>query len=84
QGAGYPSADAQGGLSYRSTESVKALGKALDKRYDIERIDPERRVVYLHGVAEDAKLPESVRSLPGVPARVTLPVACANLVPVPN
>jgi hypothetical protein len=34
-----------------------------------------RRIV--HGVAQDAELPDTVKSLPGVPAQMTLPVACS-------
>lgn len=39
----------------------------------------ERRVVFVHALPEGADLPPTVASLEGVPARVTLPLACAEL-----
>lgn len=77
-GGGYPRADETGELDYIATISDAALTEALR---EAKGTPPAiaRRVVMVHGVMENAGLPESVRSLEGVPARVTLPVACAEL-----
>lgn len=57
------------------------LQRAMAEKYDmdLDTVDLGRMVVYVHGVPADTNLPDSVRSLPGVPAHVTLPVACAQL-----
>jgi len=33
----------------------------------------------LHGVALDTPLPSTVASLPGLPAQLTLPIACGEI-----
>lgn len=38
-----------------------------------------RRVVFIHGAPEGTGLPDSVQSLEGVPASVTVPIARAAL-----
>jgi hypothetical protein len=49
---------------------VKLNGAPLDL--------PSRHVV-LHGVALDTPLPSTVASLPGLPAQLTLPIACGEI-----
>lgn len=63
---------------YTQTVDYKALKDALQERFGTE---PRfgRRVVYLHGVPGNVTLPDSVQSLPGMPAQATVPVACADL-----
>ncbi|MCC6560573.1 MAG: hypothetical protein IT478_04385 [Xanthomonadales bacterium] len=39
-------------------------------------IDLDRRVVFIHGVPGDTRLPSTVASLGPIPASVTLPIAC--------
>lgn len=75
----YPVADKSGAASYRHTDSVDALEKALKQKFKVPSLDLAKRVIFVHGVASDAKLPESVKSLPGVPAQVTIPVACGKI-----
>lgn len=75
----YPVADNSGAASYRHTDSVDALEKALKEKFKAPVLDLAKRVIFVHGVASDAKLPESVKSLPGVPAQVTIPVACGKI-----
>ena len=72
----YPKADAAGSFSYRQTVSLRKLNTALQKQFGIERLDLDKRVIYVHGVPDGTKLPATVKSLPGVPANATLPVAC--------
>jgi hypothetical protein len=75
----YPVADHSGAASYRHTDSVDELEKALKEKFKAPVLDLAKRVIFVHGVASDAKLPDSVKSLPGVPAQVTIPVACGKI-----
>jgi hypothetical protein len=72
----YPSANASGSFTYRETVSLKALDATLKTQFGIDRPHLTRRVIYVHGVPDSVKLPATVKSLPGVPASATLPVAC--------
>lgn len=74
----YPEADGEGRMSYSRTIDLASLEEAVRERFD-SPLALENRVLFVHGVAEDAGLPETVRSLEGVPAHVTLPIACAEL-----
>ncbi|MFO7979176.1 MAG: hypothetical protein R6U64_11005 [Bacteroidales bacterium] len=75
----YPQADAQGNLYYSAVVSVRELSSALQEKHGVQDFDFGKFVVYVHGVSEQTTLPETVQSLPGVPASVTLPVACGEL-----
>lgn len=75
----YPKADGKGRIRYKGTAPIDELERALGEKHGVGDIDFDKRVVFLHGTAKDAKLPDSVRSLPGVPAQVTLPVACGEI-----
>lgn len=74
----YPAADGSGRLSYRQSVDPASLSAALDAQFGTP-LALSRRVVFVHGVPEGTDLPETARSLEGVPAHVTLPVACAEL-----
>ncbi len=75
----YPIADKNGAAQYRHSDSVAELEKALKDKFKAPALDLAKRVIFVHGVASDAKFPESVKSLPGVPAQVTIPVACGKI-----
>lgn len=75
----YPVADNTGAASYRHSASVAELEKALKNKFKVPVLDLSKRVIFVHGVANDVKLPETVKSLPGAPAQVTLPVACGKI-----
>lgn len=75
----YPVADAKGEIHYRHSVRLAKLTSALKSKFGVAEPAFGDRVVFLHGTAADAKLPDSVASLPGVPARVTLPVACGAI-----
>jgi hypothetical protein len=77
----YPVADNNGAASYQHTDSVDELEKAIKDKFKAPVLDLAKRVIFVHGVAGDAKLPESVKSLPGVPAPITIPVACGKIEP---
>lgn len=75
----YPRAGGDGSFSYRQSINWPQLQQAVAEQYGLQAPDLGRMVVYVHGIPGDRPLPDSVRSLPGVPAQVTLPVACAEL-----
>ncbi len=75
----YPVADKAGAAHYKQTESVSGLENALKDKFKSPVLALEKRVIYVHGVASGTNLPASVQSLPGVPAQVTLPIACGKI-----
>lgn len=75
----YPVANKNGAASYRHTDSVDELEKALKEKFKAPVLDLAKRVIFVHGVPSDTKLPETVKSLRGVPAQVTIPVACGKI-----
>lgn len=77
----YPVSNRTGAYTYEVTVNWEQMQRAMAEKYDmdLETADFGRMVVYVHGVPEGTKLPDTVRSLPGVPAHMTLPVACAEL-----
>lgn len=75
----YPETDDVGGYTYNKKINWSELQQAVKGEYGIEELDLSNLVVYVHGVPEDTDLPEDTRSLEGVPAHVTLPVACGEL-----
>lgn len=75
----YPKADAHGNYHYSVTVPLKALDAAFGKAFPGQALDLSKRVVYIHGVPADAKLPGSVASLGPIPAQVTLPIACGRI-----
>jgi hypothetical protein len=75
----YPEAGQDGRLSYAQTVPIAQLRNAVEATFGTQ-LALDRRVVFIHGAPDGAELPDSVQSLEGVPARVTVPVACAELV----
>ncbi|MGH7122595.1 MAG: hypothetical protein ACREFP_26995 [Acetobacteraceae bacterium] len=75
----YPTASASGTYSYHVTVSLPALDAAFAKAYHDNKIDLDRRVVFIHGVPADTKLPASVATLDHLPAQVVLPIACGKI-----
>lgn len=75
----YPKADAQGSYTYAQTVAVDPLLTAFQNKFGGE-LAIHRRVVFIHGVPEDVELPESAASVMDVPAHVTLPIACGELI----
>lgn len=75
----YPLADADGLMTYTMTVPLAALESALQDAYKIAALDLGSRVIFIHGVPEGAGLPDTVQSLPGVPAYVTVPLACGEI-----
>ena len=75
----YPRASATGTLRYKETVSLSALQTAFAKAFDGQKLDLDRRVVFIHGIPADSKLKASVASLGPIPAQVTLPIACGKI-----
>lgn len=86
----FPTADADGDVEYDADVSFDAFVTAL-RGTDMDESDPfvrlgadealdlESRTYVIHGVSMDTELPETVQSIGGLPAQVTLPVGCAEL-----
>ncbi len=81
-GKGYPKASSDGTYMYQKTLSLKALKGAFAKQFNGQKLDLADRVVFIHGVPSNTKLPASVSSLPGAPAQVTIPIACGQITAV--
>ncbi|MGH8802632.1 MAG: hypothetical protein ACREX6_10130 [Casimicrobiaceae bacterium] len=75
----YPKADAHGNYRYHKVVSLKALTAAFAKAFEGQKLDLGQRVVIIHGVPADTKLPATVQSLGPIPAQVTLPIACGRI-----
>lgn len=75
----YPKAAADGSYEYKKSVPLKALNAAFAKAFDGGKVDLDRRVVYIHGVPSNTRLPASVASLGTIPAQVTLPIACGKI-----
>lgn len=75
----YPKASATGTYHYQKTVSLSVLQASFSKAFAGQKIDLERRVVYIHGVPPTTKLPASVASLGTIPAQITLPIACGKI-----
>jgi hypothetical protein len=75
----YPRASATGTLQYNETVSLSALQTAFAKTFDGQKLDLDRRVVFIHGIPAASKLKASVASLGPIPAQVTLPIACGKI-----
>ncbi len=72
----YPVANKDGLIVYKMTVPLKELKEAIKKQYGVDQLSLENRVIYIHGIPDGDPLPDSVKSLPGVPASITVPVAC--------
>ena len=75
----YPVADKNGLITYNITIPLDKLKAAIKKEYGIDQLLLEDRVIFIHGIPEKAPLPSTVQSLPGVPAYITVPVACGTI-----
>ncbi len=72
----YPVANKDGLLTYQISIPLDKLEAAVKKQYGIDKLTLEDRAIFIHGIPEGKKLPDSVQSLPGVPAYITVPLAC--------
>jgi hypothetical protein len=75
----YPRASATGTLRYQKIVSLSALQAAFGKAFDGQKLNLDRRVVFIHGIPAASKLQASVASLGPIRAQVTLPIACGKI-----
>jgi hypothetical protein len=75
----YPTASQTGAYHYEKTVSLPDLQAAFSKAFGGQTLDLDKRVVFLHGVVTDAKLPKTAASLGDIPATITLPIACGEI-----
>ncbi|HET7569854.1 MAG TPA: hypothetical protein VFK96_04620 [Gammaproteobacteria bacterium] len=75
----YPTASSKGQYTYKEKVPLNELKSTFAKQFNGQRLDLDRRVVYIHGVPTDTHLPSSVQSLGPIPAHVTLPIACGEI-----
>lgn len=75
----YPKSTAAGTLHYQKTVSLSAMQAAFGKAFNGQKLELDKRVVFLHGVSPDTKLAASVASLGPIPAQVTIPIACGKI-----
>ena len=75
----YSVADKDGLLTYEMTVPLDKLNAAIKKEYGINKLSLDHRVIFIHGVPEKTSLPNTVKSLPGVPAYITVPIACGEI-----
>lgn len=83
QSENYPTAGEDGRLSHEQSVDVSELRDSVQAQFGTPLALPQR-VVFIHGATLDAELPDSARSREGVPAAVTIPIACAELDAVPE
>lgn len=75
----YPTASPRGAYRYEHSVSLKDLQDAFAKAFNGQGLDLDKRVVFVHGVFTDTKLPATVASLGDIPANITLPIACGKI-----
>lgn len=87
---GYPSADGSGNFTYTQSAPVDQMlanlksgtpdaSGVVAKLGQNEELNLASRVVTVHGVAATTQLPATVQSIMGLPAYMTLPVACGTI-----
>jgi hypothetical protein len=79
----YPVADSNGLARYEHVDDVAALESALHEKFHTSGLKLAERVVIVHTIPSQSALPEGVKSLPGVPAQLTIPLACGKIEAVP-
>ena len=77
--ASFPTAP-QGKINYMESVSVADLLAYQSVQDDGGFLNIAGRHIVIHGVAASTELPETVGTIDGVPAQVTIPVACGELV----
>lgn len=75
----FPRAGPDGSYSYEKTVSLKALEAAFARKFPGQKLDLDRRVVFLHGVPATVRLPVTVASLDHLLAQMVLPIACGEI-----
>ena len=75
----YPVADDNGSYHYEAEISMEDLESAFADAFGGSGLKLDSKVIYIHGVPSDTKLPQTVASIGDIPAHVTLPIACGKI-----
>ncbi len=77
----YPVADAKGYYSYEKTVPLKALQERFKEVFGTDDLQLEKRVVYIHGVPQSLKIPDTVggKLTEVYDQYVTLPIAAGKI-----
>lgn len=78
----YPVADAEGSYHYEADIPYEGLTAAFAEAFGGSEINLDHRVLYIHGVSPETKLPATAASIGDIPAHVTLPIACGKIMKV--
>jgi len=76
----YPRADKHGNYEYTKVVPLSALEKKFGEVFKGGKIDLDKRVLYVHGVPENTKLPATVAGeVASYTTNTTLPIACGKI-----
>lgn len=76
----YPVADANGHFAYTKVVPLNTLRDNFEKAFGSRDLELDKRVIYIHGVPNDLKLPDTVAGMVGCfDAHVTLPIAVGKI-----
>lgn len=75
----YPIADKEGNYHYEATITMSDLKKVFANAFKGADVNLDSRVLYIHGIPKDTKLPKSVKTVADIPAQITLPIACGEI-----
>lgn len=76
----YPTSDANGHFAYEKDVPLDALKRQFKEVFGTDDLELDKRVIYVHGVPQDLKLPVSVAGKVGnYDAHVTLPIATGKI-----
>ena len=76
----YPVSDDQGHFAYETDVPLKELQVKFKSVFGTADLQLDERVIYVHGVPQDLKLPETVSGAVGnYDAHVTLPIATGKI-----
>lgn len=75
----YPKANDDSTYQYEVRIPLAQLKASFAKSFGDSSLNLEKRVLYIHGVPSDSKLPSTVASIGDIPAHITLPIACGKI-----
>jgi hypothetical protein len=75
----YPRSNVNGELQFQRTISLDSLRTAVRQEYGMQDVDFSRFTYVIQGVAQDADVPQTVRSVSNVDSHASIPVGCARL-----
>lgn len=77
----YPISDAKGHFKYEKIVPLSKLQEKFKDAFGDSKLQLDKRVIYIHGVPDDLKLPDTVGGMVGhYDAHVTLPIAVGKIV----